>query len=109
MNSLSLNLFLQMSLISLPGAIVCLAGCVVLLGRWKSGGGWAVWALLGFGLGLVISITYPVTQALVQGWLVSSGNAPHYAWMLTGLGLFWAVMRACVYVLLFVAIFEGRK
>jgi hypothetical protein len=109
MNSMSLGLFLQLLLSSLPTMLVCLGASVVILTRWKSGCSWSLWALLGFGLGLIISIAFPLTQACVQSWIVHSGHVSSYAWIFTLLAFIWSLLRAAVYVLLFVAIFEGRK
>jgi len=109
MNPIALKIFSQLFLGSLPTLVVCLVACVIILSRGKTGSSWSIWALCGFGLGLLIALAIPITQAFVQSWLAQSGNVAAYAWVFTVLGLFWSVLHACVYALLFVAIFEGRK
>jgi hypothetical protein len=106
MNYIALRIYLQMFLVSLPVLIVCLVACLVILARWRRG---LLWALSGFGLGLLISLATPITQACVQSWVMRSENAANYAWIFAVLGLFWSVLHACAYALLFVAVFEGRK
>lgn len=109
MNALALNLFLQLSLGSLPTILVCLGACIVILSKWQRDSSWQLWALLGFGLGLVIALAFPITQAVVQSWVAQSGNITHYVWVFSALGFFWSLLRACVYILIFVAVIEGRK
>jgi hypothetical protein len=109
MNPIGLKIYIQMFLISVPTGLVCFGACVVILSTWKKEGSWRLWALLGFGLGLIISIAFPITQAVVQSWVVQSGNIASRAWVFPVLGGFWAILHACVYLLLFVAILEGRK
>jgi hypothetical protein len=109
MNSIALRIYFQMFLIQLPILIVCLGACIVILCRWNKRSSWTLWALFGFGLGLIISIGAPFTQACAQSWVLQSGNIPRYTWVFPVLGGFWSVLHACVYILLFVAVFEGRK
>jgi hypothetical protein len=109
MNSIGLGIYLQMFLVSLPTLIVSLCACIVILIRWKKESPWQIWALLGFGLGLLISIAVPVTQAIAQSWVAQSGNIASHAWVFALLGGFWSILHACVYILLFVAVLEGRK
>jgi hypothetical protein len=68
-----------------------------------------LWALLGFGLGLFISLGAPITQAYAQSWVMRTGNVTNYTWVFAVLGAFWSVLHACVYVLLFVASIEAGK
>ena len=109
MNAVSLGLYLQMFLASAPVMIVCLGACVVIACKWQKGSSWQVWALMGFGLGLMIAIAIPITQALVQAWVVQSGEIGSRAWVFAVLSGVWSILHACVYVLLFVAVLEGRK
>jgi hypothetical protein len=109
MNTIALNIFVQMFLSGLPTTIVCLGAFVVILSRTKRSSPWTLWALSGFGLGLLISIAMPATQAIIQGWVLRNGHNGGAIWIFTLLGFFWSLMRACVYALLFIAVFEGRK
>lgn len=106
MNYAALSIYVKLFLVSLPPMIVCLGACVALLSMWKRE---FLWALLGFGLGLFISLAAPITQACAQSWVVQTGNVANYTWVFAVLGGFWSVLHACVYVLLFVAVFEARK
>ncbi len=106
---IALKMYIQLFVISIPPMLVCLAACVIILCSWKSGRSWQLWALLGFGLGLIISVAIPITQASVQSWVVEGGNISSRAWIFSVLGGFWSFLHACVYGLLLVAVLEGRK
>jgi hypothetical protein len=109
MNPAAFKVFLQMFLLSLPAIIVCLGACIVILGKWKSNSSWPLWALLGFGLAMFIGIAAPFTQALAQSWVLQGGNTASPVWIYSMLAGFWSVLRACAYILLFVAVLEGRQ
>ena len=109
MNPIALKIFLQMFFFGLPTMIVCLGACVVILIKRKSGSSWQLWALSGFGFGLIIAIVAPITQAVIQSWMLQSGNTASYTWIFSLLGGFWSVSRAIAYALIFVAVLEGRE
>lgn len=89
----------------LPILLVSLVGCLMMLGRWNEGSSAAGWALLGFGLSLALCVIMPVGQALVQSWVVGSGQGMvQRAWAFTTLGLVWSVLRAATYALLLMAL-----
>lgn len=89
----------------LPILVVSLVGCLVMMGRWNDGSRAAGWALLGFGLSLALCVIMPVGQALVQSWVVGSGQSiMQRAWAFTALGLLWSVLRAASYALLLMAL-----
>ena len=106
MSYTALQIYFKMFLVSLPPLIVCLCACVVILSMWKRE---LLWALLGFGLRLFISLGIPITQAYAQSWVIHTGNVTSYTWVFAVLGVFWSVLHACVYVLLFVASIEAGK
>jgi hypothetical protein len=106
MNYNSLSIYFKMFAVNLPPLIVCLGACGVILSMWKRE---LLWALLGFGLGLFISIGAPISQAYAQSWVVQTGNVANYTWIFAALGGFWSLLHACVYVLLFVASIEAGK
>jgi len=92
-----------------PVLLVCLVACFVILARWKQGSRGLVWALLGFGLALVLSIVVPIAQTSLQRWAIESGGSmASRASIMTGASLVWAAMRAISYICLLVAIFAGR-
>jgi hypothetical protein len=89
----------------LPILLVSLVGCLVMMGRWNNGSRAAGWALLGFGLSLVLCVIMPVGQTLMQTWVVGSGQSMvQRAWAFTALGLVWSVLRAATYALLLMAL-----
>jgi hypothetical protein len=89
----------------LPILLVSVVGCLMMMGRWNEGSRAAGWALLGFGLSLVLCVLMPVGQALVQSWVVGNGQSiGQRAWAFTALGLFWSVLRAATYALLLLAL-----
>lgn len=96
-------------MVNLPIMIVCLGACVVILSRWGFRSAWSMWALFGFGLGFVIAIVGPITQGLLRSWVSSSGDVIHYTWIFSALALFWSVLHAIAYGLIFMAVLEGRK
>jgi hypothetical protein len=92
----------------LPILLVSLVGCLMMLGRWNEGSRVAGWALLGFGLSLVLCLLIPVMQTVVQSWAVQSGNSmAERATVFTGLALVWSVLRAGTYALLLMALLGG--
>ena len=108
-NTDQIEMLLSMFVIQLPTLLVCFVAGVVILGRWKEASKGAVWALLGFGLAMVLCIAMPVAQAVVQEWMKQSvGTTAERASVFAGLGFLWSVLRAVTYALLLVAVFAGR-
>jgi hypothetical protein len=93
----------------LPILLVCLAAGVIILVKWKQASSGSLWALLGFGLALILCILIPVVQTSVQRWVMQSGDIAHRASVFTGLSFVWSVLRAVTYALLLVAVFAGRS
>lgn len=94
----------------LPILLVSLVGCLVMMGRWNDGSRAAGWALLGFGLSLALCVIMPVGQAVVQSWVVGSGQSmAQRAWAFTALGLVWSVLRAATYALLLMALWSPQR
>ena len=103
------SLFFSMFTVNLPTLIVCVVACVVIFSRWKQNPGGSLWALLGFGLALILCFAVPVVQAVAQSWVIQSGEIARRASLLTGLAILWSILRAATYVLLLLAVFAGRK
>ena len=103
------SMLLSTLAIQLPTLIVCLIGFVVVLIRWQEAPRAALWALLGFGLALMLCIVVPVVQTSVQRWVMASGDVARRAPIFGGLSILWSVLRATTYALLLAAVFAGRS
>ena len=95
----------------LPILIVSVLGCVAVGARRNElGGGAASWALMGFGLSVVLCVLIPVVQLLAQNWVMGSGQGmAQRAWVFTVLAVVWSILRAVSYGMLFMAIVAGRQ
>jgi hypothetical protein len=103
-----IQMLLSSLMMQLPLLLVCLAAVAFVLVRWKQASRGAIWALLGFGLALVLCLAIPLVQTAVQQWVMQGGNVAHRAGIFGGLSLVWSVLRAASYALLLVAVFAGR-
>jgi len=105
-----LTTLLTMFVAQLPILIVSLLGCVVIVARKNELGTAFSWAVMGFGLSIVLCILVPVTQMVVQKWIWESGESmAQRASVFAVLGLVWSVLRALSYGLLLMAIVAGRQ
>ncbi len=94
----------------LPILIVCLFGCVVIMGRKTELSTAASWALMGFGLSVVLCVVIPLVQVFAQNWVVTGGGSmARRASVFTVLGVVWSLLRAVSYALLLMAIVAGRS
>lgn len=56
-----------------------------------------------------MTLIVPITQAAVRQWMIHRGqSSPTISLAFGGLGVFWSMLRATSYILLFVAVFAGR-
>ena len=95
--------------VQLPVVVVCLAAGLITLNKWSQAPSAARWALLGFGLALLMTLIVPITQAAVGRVLIHSDQSPQTINLVfSGLGFFWSLLRATTYLLLLVAVFAGR-
>jgi hypothetical protein len=101
------QMFLSMMTAQVPLVIASLLGLVVVLTRWRQASRGAVWAVLGFGLSLVLCFAIPLLQAALQQWMMHAEMSSR-AGFYTASSLLWTTLRAGTYVLLLVAIFAGR-
>ena len=92
----------------LPTLIVCLAACIVILSKRGAASRATLWALMGFGLVLLLCIVMPVMHTLVQGWVFQSGHNSDRIWAFTAVSIVWSVLHAGAYVFLLLAILAGR-
>jgi hypothetical protein len=92
----------------LPRVIICLVACIVIVAKWRDARGGALWALLGFGLALILCFVMPVGQTMVQHWVLQDGDRASRMWAFSAFGMFGSVLQAVIYVFLLVAVFAGR-
>jgi len=73
LNDAQLTQMVSLFVGQLPLLIISLLGCVVIMARKNElGAAWA-WALMGFGLSLVLCVLIPLAQTLVQKWTLDGG------------------------------------
>jgi len=67
------------------------------------------WALMGFGLSVLLCILIPIAQTLVQNWAMESGRSmAQRASVFTMLAVVWSLLRAISYGLLLMAVCVRR-
>jgi hypothetical protein len=93
----------------LPRVIICLLAVVVILAKWRDARGGALWALLGFGLALILCFVMPFGQTMIQHWVLQDGDRASRMWAFSAFGMVGSVLQAVIYLLLLVAIFAGRS
>ena len=86
-----------MFLVQLPTLIVCLTACFVLVSKWKLGSQGSFWALLGFGLVLVLCIAMPVVQTILQSWVMQSGQVGQRVWVFSVFSIIGSVLHATAF------------
>src|SRR5262245_41043283 len=105
-----LGIFLTMFVNQLPILLVCLVAIGLVFTRWKQQSPARSWALMGFGLALILCLAIPVAQLVVQNWIVTGGtDGAHRATILSVISFFCSVLRAVSYGLLAMAIFIGQS
>lgn len=103
-----LKLFASMFAMNVPTLLICLVAGVVILGRWRDAANASLWALLGFGLVLVLCFVMPLAQTMLQQWVFENGQRESRVWAFTAFGIVGSVLHAFIYALLLVAIYAGR-
>ena len=103
-----LKVFLSMFAVNLPTLLVCAVACIMIVGRWREGSRHLFWAILGFGLALVLCVAIPAIQTVLQQWVFQSGERISRAWVFTAFGFIASVLHAVIYGCLLAAIFAGR-
>ena len=58
--------FLHSFLMQLPVLLMCLAAVAVVLGKWRQAPRASLWALLGFGLALILCFAIPIGQVAMR-------------------------------------------
>jgi hypothetical protein len=93
----------------LPRVIICLVACVVVVAKWREARAGALWALLGFGLALILCFVWPVGQSIIQHWVLQDGDRASRMWAFSAFGMIGSMLQAVIYLFLLVAIFAGRS
>jgi hypothetical protein len=101
--------FLSLFSFNLPTLIVCLIAGVVILIKWRQAYSGSLWALLGFGLALILCFAMPIGRTLLEYWAFHGGQRMSHTWAFTAFGMVGSVLHAVIYVFLLVAIFAGRS
>ena len=105
-----LTALISLFVAQLPVLIVSLLGCVVIVARKNELSGAASWALMGFGLSIVLCVVIPAAQTIVQKWVMEGGTSvAQRASLFTVLAVFWSILRAASYALLLMAVLAGRR
>jgi uncharacterized Tic20 family protein len=93
----------------LPMLLVSLLGCLVIGVRKNERSAASSWALMGFGLSVLLCVLIPVAQALVQNWAMESGHSmAQRASVFTVMAVIWSLLRAVSYALLLMAVLARR-
>jgi len=100
--------FLANLLTQLPMLIVCAVGIAFTLVWWNRAPRASLLALLGFILGLVISLLLPLVQQVIWSGLAEVEADTRARWS-TALAFVWAVLRAGTYLLLLMAVYAERS
>ncbi len=108
-NTDEIKTFLSTFAVYLPRVIISLVACLVILAKWRDAPKGALWALLGFGLALVLCFVMPVGQAVLQNWALQNGNRETRMWAFSAFGMIGSVLQAVIYIFLLVAVFAGRS
>lgn len=108
-NADEIKTFVSMFAVYLPRVIICLLACIVILAKWRDAPRGALWALLGFGLALILCFVMPVGQSIIQHRVFQDSDRETRMWALSAFGLIDSILQAVVYVFLLVAVFAGRS
>ena len=93
----------------LPRIIICLVACIVVVAKWRDARGGAIWALMGFGLALILCFVMPVGQTMIQHWVMENGDRTSRMWAFSAFGMFVSAVQVVAYLFLLIAIFAGRS
>jgi hypothetical protein len=108
-NADEIKTFFSTFAVYLPRVTICLVACIVIVAKWREARGGAIWALLGFGLALILCFVMPVGQSILQNWVLQSGYRETRMWAFSAFGMIGSVLQAVIYIFLLVAIFAGRS
>ena len=92
-NADEIKSFVSTFAVYLPRVIICLLACIVVVVRWREARGGALWALLGFGLALILCFVLPVGQTMLQHWVFEDGDRVNRMWAFSAFGMFGSIMQ----------------
>jgi hypothetical protein len=104
-----LRIFLSMLAVNAPTLLVCGLACVILLAKSEAGSRHIFWAMLGFGLAVVLCFLLPLAQTFLQQWVFQSGERISRAWVFKVFGFVASILHAAIYGCLLAAILAGRE
>lgn len=93
---------------TIPTLLVCAAACVLVMSDGRRTSRVGLWALLGFGLALVLCFAMPIAQTVIRRVLMSQDGPRSMASVFSGLSFLWSLLRAATYVFLLMAVLAGR-
>jgi len=105
-----MKLFLTTFVMYIPGLLVSVVAIIVSLAKWRQSPSASLWALMGFGLLLLMCIVMPIGHTAIQYWAFhSEGTQTGRMWAFSLFAVIGSVLHAVVYGLLLVAVFAGRS
>ena len=107
-NSATFELFLTYFSHFIPTLVACLVAALVILAKGARAPAAALWAVLGFGLGLVLCFVLPFGQTMLQLWVFQGEVQETRMWAITTFSWVGSLLHAAVYLILLVAVFTGR-
>jgi hypothetical protein len=108
-NTDQIEIFLSIFAPYVPTLIICFVAGIVILSKWRQASTGSLWALLGFGLALVLCFVMPVGQTILQHWVFQSGERESRMWAFRMFSIIGGLLHAVIYSFLLVAIFAGRS
>ena len=90
-----------------PAVLVCGAGVIVALFKWRQAPAASLLCLLGSGLLLFLGIAMPIVWALLPR-MVGSHDFSFTRIVYSSLSILWGVLAAGAYALLILAVYTGR-
>jgi len=108
-NSAQLTTLVSLFAAQIPILLVSVLGCLVVGVRRNELSTASLWALMGFGLSVLLCVLIPLAQTLAQNWVMESGQSmAQRASVFTILAVVWSLLRAGSYALLLMAVLAGR-
>ncbi|MFZ1221032.1 MAG: hypothetical protein WAO00_17190 [Chthoniobacterales bacterium] len=104
-----LRIFLSMLAVNAPTLLVCGLACVILVAKSEAGSRHISWAMLGFGLAVVLCFLLPLAQTFLQQWVFQSGERISRAWVFTVFGFVASILHAIIYGCLLAAVLARRQ
>jgi|SRR5580704_17097599 hypothetical protein len=101
--------FLSNFVMTLPTLVISLVAGVVILIKWREASSGSLWALLGFGLAVILCFVMPIGQTLLHHWVFQNAEVQRRMWAITTFNFTGSILRGVVYLFLLIAIFAGRR